>query len=305
MASLRPPDPSGSTEDVPVRDEDPPRASSLCVNGHGMAVEFTFCPECGGTRAGAGTRGAVSHEGPAPGTGRPSLPPVTVDQWGFLDRPYLEACVPVLTRLSLDNMRSNRAGMAEDGRQLLQIAEDVERLVPPPADPEIAAASDLCTRLLKQVARACIDQLTRPDAPLIQHLLEQHTAQLSVLHGLVHEWNRSHSSDTGEETAVPPPTLDPSATLACADASAGLATEQGQPAHPVAGTDAPSGPRPTMKGGVVVIGGQAVCSSCGGTFFIPRRKTCTKLVFGLVSLVGRPQHIECVACGRLYKRPNR
>jgi len=278
----------------------------MCVNGHDMDVQSKFCPECGARPMERGF-GAASREEPLSDTGHSSLQPVAVDQWGFLNRPYLEACVPVLTRLSLDNMRSNRQAMAEDGRQLLKIAEDIEYFVPPPNDPEIAAASELCNRLLKEVARVCIDQVTRPDAQLIRNLLEQHTAQLSVLYGLVQKWNRSRSSNMGEDTAVPSPAPEPTATLSGADIGPEpeVTADQVQVANPAAQTDTPPSPRPTMKGGVVVIGGQPVCSSCGGTSFIPRRKMCTKLVFGLVSLVGRPQHIECVACGRLYKRPNR
>jgi hypothetical protein len=46
------------------------------------------------------------------------------------------------------------------------------------------------------------------------------------------------------------------------------------------------------------------CSACGGTSFVPRRLTSTKVFFGLWSLLGRPQHTECVVCGKLYSRPN-
>ena len=46
------------------------------------------------------------------------------------------------------------------------------------------------------------------------------------------------------------------------------------------------------------------CERCGGTQFVPRRKTSTKFMLGPYSLVGRPHHVECVTCGRLYERPN-
>lgn len=300
---MSPPDTSGIHENGCSSDEDLP-ASSMCVNGHDMHMEFKFCPECG-ARPIEREFGAASREGSMSDTGHSSLQPVAVDQWGPLNRPYLEACVPALARLSLDNMRSNRQGMAEDGRQLLKIAENVENFVPPPDDPQIAAAAELSNRLLKEVARVCIDQVTRPDAKLLRNLLEQHTAQLSVLYGLVQKWNRARSSTLGEDSAAPSLRVEPALPGSDVVPEPELIAEQVHVANSAAQTNTPPTPRPTMKGGVVVIGGQPVCSSCGGTVFVPRRKTCTKLVFGLVSLVGRPQHIECVACGRLYKRPNR
>jgi hypothetical protein len=61
-----------------------------------------------------------------------------------------------------------------------------------------------------------------------------------------------------------------------------------------------------MSKPVVSIGsGVPSCPKCGGTSFVPRRKTSTKLMFGVASLAGRPHHMECVTCGRLYSRPNR
>jgi hypothetical protein len=46
------------------------------------------------------------------------------------------------------------------------------------------------------------------------------------------------------------------------------------------------------------------CDRCGGTQFVPRRKTSTKVAFGVFALAGRPQHAECVTCGRMFRRPN-
>lgn len=43
---------------------------------------------------------------------------------------------------------------------------------------------------------------------------------------------------------------------------------------------------------------------CGGTSFVPRRKTSTKVMFGALSLAGSPKHVECVTCGQMYDRPN-
>ena len=48
--------------------------------------------------------------------------------------------------------------------------------------------------------------------------------------------------------------------------------------------------------------GNPVCDRCGGTEFVPRRKTSTKVAFGLMSLAGRPRHIECVRCGKMHRR---
>ena len=306
VGSTRRPDPSGFREKEHFSEEDPAPLSSSCVNGHDMDIQFKFCPECGARRI-EREPGVTSPEESIPDTGHSSLPSVAVDQWGSLHLPYLEACGPILNRLSLDNLRHNHQGMAEDGRQLLKIAEDMEALVPPPNDPEIAAASELSNRLLMEVARGCISQVTRPDAQLIRHLLEEHTAQLGVLYGLVQDWKRRRSSNMEEDTTEPSLMPDPSAQLPAADISPEpeVTADQVQAAEYAARTSIPPSPRPTMKGGVVVIGGQPVCSICGGTSFLPRRKTSTKLMFGLVSLVGRPQHIECVACGHLYKRPNR
>ena len=50
--------------------------------------------------------------------------------------------------------------------------------------------------------------------------------------------------------------------------------------------------------------GVITCARCGGTSFVPRRRTGTKVMFGLASLAGRPRHVECVTCGALYQRPN-
>jgi hypothetical protein len=48
--------------------------------------------------------------------------------------------------------------------------------------------------------------------------------------------------------------------------------------------------------------GVPTCARCGGTSFVPRRKTSTKVVFGVASLAARPHHVECVTCGALYDR---
>jgi hypothetical protein len=45
--------------------------------------------------------------------------------------------------------------------------------------------------------------------------------------------------------------------------------------------------------------GVPTCSKCGGTQFTARRKTSTKVMFGLASLAGRPHHVECDVCGQL------
>ena len=52
--------------------------------------------------------------------------------------------------------------------------------------------------------------------------------------------------------------------------------------------------RPTNRG--------LACPKCGGTSFVPRRKTSTKVAVGVLSLAGRPHNVECVTCGTLYKR---
>lgn len=48
--------------------------------------------------------------------------------------------------------------------------------------------------------------------------------------------------------------------------------------------------------------GALACPRCGGTQFVPRRRTATKVAFGVASLVGRPHHVECVTCGAMFKR---
>jgi hypothetical protein len=42
--------------------------------------------------------------------------------------------------------------------------------------------------------------------------------------------------------------------------------------------------------------------TCGSNQFKAKRKTSTKALFGVASLAGKAQHIECVVCGALYKR---
>ena len=46
------------------------------------------------------------------------------------------------------------------------------------------------------------------------------------------------------------------------------------------------------------------CPRCGGTQFLPRRKTSTKVMFSILSVVAAPKHVECVACGAMWRRPN-
>ena len=55
---------------------------------------------------------------------------------------------------------------------------------------------------------------------------------------------------------------------------------------------------------VAIINGVPTCVLCGGTQFTARRKTSTKVMFGLSSLLGKPQFVECEACGARYQRLN-
>ena len=48
--------------------------------------------------------------------------------------------------------------------------------------------------------------------------------------------------------------------------------------------------------------GNPVCDRCGGTVFNPKRRTSTKMAFGVLSLAGSPKHLECVRCGGMIKR---
>jgi hypothetical protein len=50
--------------------------------------------------------------------------------------------------------------------------------------------------------------------------------------------------------------------------------------------------------------GVPTCAKCNGTSFVPRRKTSTKVMFGVASLAGKPKNVECVTCGQMYERPN-
>jgi hypothetical protein len=59
-----------------------------------------------------------------------------------------------------------------------------------------------------------------------------------------------------------------------------------------------------MTGKVPTKHGVPTCSSCGGTQFTARRKTSTKVLFGVASLAGKPKFVECEVCGKQYKRPN-
>ncbi len=56
---------------------------------------------------------------------------------------------------------------------------------------------------------------------------------------------------------------------------------------------------------VPFIAGVATCGACGGTSFTPRRKTASKLMSAVASVtLGQAKHVECVTCGKLYKRPD-
>lgn len=59
-----------------------------------------------------------------------------------------------------------------------------------------------------------------------------------------------------------------------------------------------------MERPVPIKNGVPTCSKCGGTQFTARRKTSTKVMFGLASLAGKPHHVECEVCGQRYARPN-
>jgi len=55
---------------------------------------------------------------------------------------------------------------------------------------------------------------------------------------------------------------------------------------------------------VPIKNGVPTCSKCGGTQFTARRKTSTKVMFGLASLAGKPKFVECEVCGARCKRTN-
>jgi hypothetical protein len=59
-----------------------------------------------------------------------------------------------------------------------------------------------------------------------------------------------------------------------------------------------------ISGSVPTTSGVPTCAKCNGTSFVPRRKTSTKLLWGVASLAGKPKHVECVTCGQMYTRPN-
>ena len=44
------------------------------------------------------------------------------------------------------------------------------------------------------------------------------------------------------------------------------------------------------------------CPRCGGTQFKVQRKTSTKLMFGLASMLGNARWVRCVKCGTRYRR---
>lgn len=55
---------------------------------------------------------------------------------------------------------------------------------------------------------------------------------------------------------------------------------------------------------VPIVEGTPTCDSCGGTQFTARRKTSTKVMFGAMSMAGKPKHVECEVCGKTFRRPN-
>jgi hypothetical protein len=54
---------------------------------------------------------------------------------------------------------------------------------------------------------------------------------------------------------------------------------------------------------VPIVNGVPTCPRCGGTQFTARR-TSTKVMFGVSSLIGKPKHVECEVCGARYVRRN-
>jgi hypothetical protein len=70
------------------------------------------------------------------------------------------------------------------------------------------------------------------------------------------------------------------------------------PAGPVPTRDGVSGIRPSKPGL------QPTCEGCGGTSFVPRRIRGANTNLVEWSAAGRPQHVECIVCGKVYSRPN-
>jgi hypothetical protein len=48
--------------------------------------------------------------------------------------------------------------------------------------------------------------------------------------------------------------------------------------------------------------GALACPRCRGTQFKVRRRTSTKVLFGVASLLGQAKHVRCVTCGSEYDR---
>lgn len=48
--------------------------------------------------------------------------------------------------------------------------------------------------------------------------------------------------------------------------------------------------------------GVPTCGKCNGTQFQPKRKTSTKLMFGVTSMLAQAKHVACVTCGTMYAR---
>jgi hypothetical protein len=60
---------------------------------------------------------------------------------------------------------------------------------------------------------------------------------------------------------------------------------------------------PSSSGRNMVYGnGAPLCPRCGGTQFKVRRRTSTKVLFGVASLLGQAKHVRCVTCGAEYDR---
>jgi len=59
---------------------------------------------------------------------------------------------------------------------------------------------------------------------------------------------------------------------------------------------------PTSASELVQPDGSIKCAKCGSTQFTTKRSTGRKVIFGVASLLGSANEVQCVACGTKYDR---
>jgi hypothetical protein len=144
--------------------------------------------------------------------------------------------------------------------------------------------------------------------PSIDHVetRDEYLARMGILS--VPERNKIESWAKAVDPEPPKPV---SGNWACSTCSKGFATSRDLYVHE-RDDHTPPDTAPTARVvqytgenmAVPIKNGVPTCARCGGTQFTARRKTSTKVMFGVASLAGKPKFVECEVCGARYRRVN-